>query len=206
MKGVKKYFLMLLVAVASVAVARAEFRWGPTVGVDISSLKFKQDLMTTGNVVGPQAGVVGELMFPGIGFGIDISAFYSMQGGTMNLGEKEIWKVDGYGKERSLLHTLSVPIDLRFKWTRMNGLEDYVAPYVFGGPVFDFHIGHNSLKPMEYAFGSIGIQAGLGAELYKRWQIQGSYVWGMTYAMKAVKLLDFSGRCSYWSVRVAYLF
>ena len=88
----------------------------------------------------------------------------------------------------------------------MNGLEDYIAPYVFGGPVFDFHVGHNRLKAMEYAFGSIGIQAGLGAELYKRWQIQGSYVWGMTYAMKAVKLLDFSGRCSYWSVRVAYLF
>ena len=144
-------------------------------------------------------------MFPGIGFGIDISAFYSMQGGSMDLGRWPIWSKE-YGNDKSLLHTLSVPIDLRFKWTRMNGIEDYIAPYVFGGPVFDFHIGHNRLKAMEYAFGSIGLQAGLGVELYKRWQVQGSYVWGMTYAMKAVKLLDFSGRCSYWSVRVAYMF
>ena len=174
--------LLLLGAVCSLG-ARAEFRWGPAVGIDISNLKFKQDLISTGKIVGPQAGVQGEMMFPGIGFGID-----------------------GYGQETSYLHTLSIPVDLRFKWTRMNGLEDYIAPYVFGGPVFDFHLGHNSLKAMNYAFGSIGMQAGLGVELWKRWQVQGSYVWGLTYAMKAVKLIDFSGRCSYWTVRVAYMF
>lgn len=205
MKIFNRIIAVLLLVAACGPLAKAEFRWGPTVGVDISSLKFKQDFLSTGQIVGLQAGVVGELMFPGIGFGIDISAFYSMQGGSMDLGRWPIWAKE-YGNDKSLLHTLSVPVDLRFKWTRMNGIEDYIAPYVFGGPVFDFHIGHNRLKAMEYAFGSIGLQAGLGVELYKRWQVQGSYVWGMTYAMKAVKLLDFSGRCSYWSVRVAYMF
>ena len=205
MKIFNRIIAVLLLVVACGPLAKAEFRWGPTVGIDTSSLKFKQNFLSTGQIVGPQAGVVGELMFPGIGFGIDISAFYSMQGGSMDLGRWPIWSKE-YGNDKSLLHTLSVPIDLRFKWTRMNGIEDYIAPYVFGGPVFDFHIGHNRLKAMEYAFGSIGLQAGLGVELYKRWQVQGSYVWGMTYAMKAVKLLDFSGRCSYWSVRVAYMF
>ncbi len=206
MGKLKKFIVLLSVAMVCGLGARAEFRWGPAVGVDIANLKFKQDLISTGKIVGPQAGVQGEMMFPGIGFGIDIGAFYSLQGGKLGLGEKKIWAVDGYGQETSYLHTLSIPVDLRFKWTRMNGLEDYIAPYVFGGPVFDFHLGHNSLKAMNYAFGSIGMQAGLGVELWKRWQVQGSYVWGLTYAMKAVKLIDFSGRCSYWTVRVAYMF
>ena len=118
--------LLLLGAVCSLG-ARAEFRWGPAVGIDISNLKFKQDLISTGKIVGPQAGVQGEMMFPGIGFGIDIGAFYSLQGGKLGLGEKKIWAVDGYGQETSYLHTLSIPVDLRFKWTRMNGLEDYIG-------------------------------------------------------------------------------
>jgi hypothetical protein len=206
MKKINKVLALLMLLIAGSSAMHAEFRWGPTAGVGINSFKFKQDLITTGNLVGPQAGVAGEVMFPGIGFGIDISAFYSMEGGEMNLGEKKIWAVDGYGKEKSYLHTLSIPIDLRFKWTRMDGFEDYLAPYVFGGPVFDFHVAHNNLKAMDTTFGALGLQVGAGVELLKHWQVQASYNWGMTYSVKAVKLLDFSARCNYWSVRAAYLF
>ena len=60
--------------------AKAEFRWGPTAGAVFSNLQFKQDLMEVNGATGAAAGVVGEMMFPGIGFGIDISALYSMQG------------------------------------------------------------------------------------------------------------------------------
>lgn len=204
MKDLKKFIALLLVGLVCI-VAHAEFRWGPTVGVGFNNLKFKQDLFAAGMTVGPQVGLQGEMMFPGIGFGVDVGAYYSLQGGKMNLGSKPIWQGE-YGNETSRLHTLSIPVDLRFKWTRMNGLEDIIAPYVFGGPVFDLHLGHNGIDAMDYSFCSIGLQAGFGLELFKRWQVQGSYVWGMTYAMKAVKLLDFSGRCSYWSVRVAYMF
>ena len=59
---------------------------------------------------------------------------------------------------------------------------------------------------MEYAGGSVGLQAGIGIELYKRWQIQASHVWGMTYALKAAKLQNFSAREDYWTVRLTYLF
>lgn len=198
--------LLLLALVWIVPAARAEFRWGPTAGAVFSNLHFKQDLMQVDGAAGPTVGVAGEMMFPGIGFGIDVSALYSMQGATLHLGERHIWAVDGFGTRRSYLHTLSIPVDLRFKWTRMNGLEDYIAPYVFGGPVFDFHFAHNDIDAMKYAVGSVGLQAGFGVELKKQWQIQGSYVWGMTYAMKAVKLIDYSAKSSYWTVRITYLF
>lgn len=206
MKNIFKLAAVALVALSAAFTAKGEFRWGATAGVTFTNLDFKQDLITVDKAVGPMAGVQGEMMFPGIGFGLDIGAMYSMQGAKLHLGEKRIWAVDGYGTERSYLHTLSIPLSLRFKWTRMNGIEDYVAPFVFGGPVFDFTIAHNKLKAMEYAGGSIGIQAGLGAEIMKRWQIQASYVWGMTYALKAVKLQDFSARQRYWTLRATYFF
>lgn len=203
--NLRLFAVAIIAAVASLA-AKGEFRWGATAGVDFTNLIFKQDLIKVDKTIGPTLGVQGEMMFPGIGFGMDIGAMYSMQGATLHLGEKHIWAVDGYGKERSYLHTLSIPLNLRFKWTRMNGLEDYVAPFVFGGPIFNFIVAHNKLKAMEYAGGSIGLQAGMGFEIKKRWQIQGAYVWGMTYSLKAVKLQDFSARERYWTARVTYFF
>lgn len=206
MKHILRLFTIVALMAGVAFGARAEFRWGPTAGAAFTTLTFKQDLIKIDNTVGPMAGVMGELMFPGIGFGVDIGAMYSMQGARLHLGDKKIWAVDGYGTERSMLHTLSIPVNVRFKWTRMNGLEETIAPYVFGGPVFDFTVGHSKLDAMNYAVGAIGLQAGLGVELLKRWQLQASHVWGMTYVMKATKLQDFSARERYWTLRVAYLF
>lgn len=186
--------------------ANAQLRFGPTAGIDLTNLKFKQDLFTVDQSVGFMVGGQGELMFPGLGFGIDFAALYSQKGATMNLGSREIWASQGYGRERAYLHYLEIPINLRFKWTRMAGLEDYIAPYVFGGPSFGFLMGHGNLKAFEYAGGDLGVQCGLGFEILRRWQVQGSYTWGMTYALKAKQLLDFSARNRSWQIRVTYLF
>lgn len=204
----KKIAVVLVFAVAMLtsSVARAEFRWGPTAGVNISTLKFKQDLFKVDQSVGPAVGVLGEMMFPGIGFGVDIAALYSAQGATLHLGDRKIWAVDGYGTERSYLHMVQIPVNLRFKWTRMNGFEDTLAPYVFGGPSISLLAGHNKLDALEYTAGSVGLQCGIGVELYRRWQIQGQYMWGMTFATKMAKLIDDSARTNFWQVRVTYLF
>lgn len=202
----KHLVISLAAALVALAGQAQQFRWGATAGVDITTLTFKQNLMSIDRSIGEQAGVIGEYMFPGIGFGIDFGALYTQRGATLNLGEREIWAADGFGRERSYLHYLEIPLNVRFKWTRMQGLEDYVAPYVFGGPTFSFLMGHSRLKAMEYAGGDLGVQCGLGFEIMRRWQVQGSYTWGMTYAMKAVKLMDFSARNRTWSIRVAYMF
>lgn len=206
MKSIFRYIAVCAVLLAVTLQAKAEFRYAATAGIGISTLDFKQDLFKVNGIVGPQAGVQGELMFPGIGLGIDIAAYYAMLGAKCDLGSKKIWWIDGYGKENIFLHTLEIPLNLKFKWTRMNGLEDIVAPMAFGGPVFSFNIAHSGCKAMEYPFGSIGVRAGLGVELYKKWQVSGSYTWGMTYSTKAVKLENMSARNNYWSIRVAYFF
>ena len=102
----------------------AQFRYGPMVGIDITNLTFKQDLFTVDKSVGYSAGLATELMFPGIGFGIDAGFFYAQRGATMHLGEKKIWASQGYGNTRSYLHYIQIPIHLRFKYTNLNGLED----------------------------------------------------------------------------------
>lgn len=198
--------IVLVCSLAAVVPVAAQFRYGPTAGIDLTTLKFKQTLFDVDKSFGYTAGIQGEMMFPGIGFGIDFAGLYTQRGATMNMGQREIWAVDGYGRERSYLHYFEIPVNLRFKWTRMSGLEDYIAPYVFGGPTFSFLVAHNRNKALDYAGGDLGVQCGVGFELFKHWQVQGSYTWGMTYALKTVKLDDFSARNRTWTVRVAYLF
>ena len=183
-----KKILSLIIAVVAVMVAlpaSAQFRYGPTVGLDLTTLKFKQDLFTIDQSLGYTAGIQGEMMFPGIGFGLDIAALYTQRGATMNMGEREVWKAGGLDRERSYLHYLEIPVNLRFKWTRMAGLEDYIAPYVFGGPTFSFLMARNKLRTNDnqpvfnYEGGDLGVQCGLGFEILQKWQVQASYTWGM---------------------------
>lgn len=184
----------------------AQFRWGPMLGLDITDLKYKQDLISIDRSTGFSAGVVTELMFPGIGFGISSGLYYEQKGATLNLGEKVIWESQGYGKERSYLHYVTLPIHLRFKWTRMSGLEDYVAPFVYGGPTFGILVGHSHVRALRYAGGDVGLSVGGGFEVMRKWQISCNYTWGLTYAEKTRLLDDFSGKNRALSIQVSYLF
>lgn len=201
----KKIVIILLLTVSAIA-ASAQFRYAATVGVDVSSLKFKQDLFEINQNVGGSAGVMAEMMFPGIGFGIDFGLLYEMRGANLHLGDREIWRSQGYGTERLTLHYIDIPLHLRFKWTRMNGVEDIVAPFVYGGPSFSFLAGHSKLDMMDFAAGEVGLGCGLGAELFKKWQISAGYTWGMTYACKTKLLTNFSAQNRTWDIRVAYFF
>ncbi|MCM1483193.1 MAG: PorT family protein [Muribaculaceae bacterium] len=206
MKRIIMAALVAAVGLIATTGAKAQFRYGVTAGVDISSLHFKQDLFTVDSSVGYSAGLMGEMMFPGIGFGIDVGLQYSQLGATMDLGQKDIWASEGYGRVRSYLHYIMVPLHLRFKYTRLNGFEDQLAPFVYVGPSFGFLAAHNKLDAMDYAGGDMGIDFGIGAEIFTKWQVSAHYRMGMTYAMKAKLLTDMSGRNNVWSVRVSYIF
>lgn len=201
----KKILLSLLLALTAFS-AMAEFRWGPTAGVNISTLSWKQDLVTTSQTCGFNAGLMGEIMIPGIGFGIDFGLKYAMHGAKVNFGEREVWKVDGFGKEDVKFHTLQIPLNIRFKYTRLNGFEEKLAPFVYGGPVFTFNLKTSDLSCIEHPAGSFGLQCGLGAEIFEKWQISAGYLWGLSYDVRTIKLDNFSARNRGWQVNVAWLF
>lgn len=202
----KKYIslLILLSALFGSITANAQFRYGPMLGVNMTDLKFKQNLFKVDPAFGFQTGLATELMFPGIGFGLNSGVLYEMRGARLHLGERYIWQSEGYGTEHSYLHYIAVPINLRFKWTRMSGVEDYVAPYIYGGPVFSLLVGHSKIGALDYARGDVGLTAGFGLELFKNWQVQASYTWGVTYAERTRLLDDFSAKNRSWNLSFIY--
>ena len=197
--------IILMVAMLLPLSSEAQFRRSVVAGVNINDLVFKQDLAGVSSMVGAQAGVEGELMFPGIGFGLSFGLMYNQLGGQVNLGEKKIWASEGYGNEKLYLHNIKIPLHLRFKWTRLNGFEDTLAPLIFGGPDFSILAGHSKCDAIKWAGGDLGLTAGIGAEIFKKWQVTASYTWGMTYSLKTKLLDDYSARQRHWAVRVAYL-
>lgn len=205
--------LLLLVAAIAIAptASRAQFRYAPVVGVTVDNLKFKQNLFPVEKQTGFQAGVMGELMFPGIGFGIDLGFLYNMMGAKTDLGSRKIWASDGFGRSNVRIHTFDIPFHLRFKWTRMNGLEDYVAPFVYGGPDFSIAFAHSKYKgdksvknPFKFPGGDLGLSVGGGLEIMRRWQVAVQYTWGMTYIIKTRKLENVSAKNRQLAVRLVY--
>lgn len=201
----RKIFIFILIMCAWLG-ASAQFRYAPIAGVTVNNLKFRQDLISVWQQVGYTAGIQGELMFPGIGIGIDIGLLYNQQGAKVGLGEKEVWSSLGYGNQRVYVHNIMIPVHLRFKYTRLNGIERLIAPLVFGGPDFDIQVAHGDSNPFKYSGGDLGLTVGGGAELFTRWQLTMSYTWGMTYVLKTRLLDDFTARSRQWTVRLAYFF
>jgi len=198
-------FIIFLLALLGAFGASAQFRWGPTVGVNFNSFKFKQKILTVDQGFGESAGINGEMMFPGIGFGIDLGLRYEQLGASLNMGDFPMWE-DSYGKERIYIHNIQIPFHLKFKYTRFQGFEDYLAPFVFGGPTFDIQVAYGKCDAMKFSGGDLGLTAGVGAEILKNWQLSASYTWGMTYALKAKVLTDYSAKNRTWDIRVTYFF
>lgn len=202
----KKIFISLLILTGIILPASAEFRWGPSAGVDVSSFFWKQDLVETHHRFGFNAGLLGELMIPGIGFGVDLGLRYNQHGADVNFGERPIWAADGLGNEPVTIHAIQIPLSLKFKWTRMDGLEQYVAPFAYAGPVFSFTVATNNCPAIEHPMGTVGIQVGAGAEFLEHWQLSGGYCWGVAYEIRTIKLDNFSARSQGWHINLAYLF
>lgn len=206
MKRLSTALLFAVLLICTSFSAAAQFRYAPVLGVTMNSLKFKQDLFPVGHQVGAQAGVMSELMFPGIGFGMDFGLIYNMMGAKTDIGTREIWASDGFSDTQLRIHTFDIPFHLRFKWTRMNGVEHYVAPFAFVGPTFNFKVASSKCDAIEKPAGSVGLQFGLGGELLEHIQLSLSYQWGVTYELRTVKLDNLSATASSWNINVAYLF
>ncbi|MDE5773790.1 MAG: PorT family protein [Muribaculaceae bacterium] len=201
----KKLFFCLI-AVLTALSASAEFRWGPTAGLNINNYYWKQPLLKSDYRCGVNAGILGELMIPGIGFGVDMGLMYNMHSGSVDLGSHPVWSNDGYTDTDITLHTVQIPVHLRFKWTRMNGVEQYIAPFAYVGPAFCFTAAQSKCAAIEHPAGNVGLQFGLGAEIIEHIQFSVCYQWGVSYELRTVKLDNLSARGSSWNINIAYLF
>lgn len=203
----KRVLIILLVSLISLP-ALAELRVGPMIGVNGSSLYWKQDLVTTRYKIGGSAGLLAELMIPGIGFGVDLGLRYQLNGAKVDFGERPVWSQapDRMGNEDVWFHTIQIPLNLRFKYTRLDGLERIVAPFAYAGPVFTFNVATNDVPVIETPGGTVDLQVGAGVELWEHLQLSGGYYWGVSYQVRTIKLDNFSARPQGWFVNAAWLF
>lgn len=201
-----KRFLLTLMVLAVALGASAKFRWGPVVGANFLHYNWKQQLVESTTIPGFNVGVQCEVMIPGIGFGIDFGLRYVNRGGRVAFDDQYVWSSDNIGTTDLRLHTVQIPLNLRFKWTRMDGFENYLAPFVYGGPQFNFNVANTKCEAVKRASASVGLGVGLGVEIFKRFQLSGGYLWDVTYDVRTHKLDDFSSRLEGWVVDFAVLF
>lgn len=190
--------------------ASAQFRYGPQLGVNITNMHFKQTIVDVNPAVNPSAMLACEFVFNSWGLGLDFGLGYSATGAKINLGQKPIWALQGYGDERVMIHNLQIPLHLRWKYTKLKGFEEYLAPFIYGGPDFNIQLAHSSHHRDGDAFrfsgGDVALSCGFGLEICKNWQASFGYSWGVTYALRTRLLENYSARTRGWNVKVAYLF
>ncbi len=188
----KKTFFIIatMLACAIAASAQTSSRWGITAGANINEVHFKQqDIVSTSRMWGPQLGVTGEMNFSGIGFGAEASLIYTLKQGKVNYGERTMWKAVGAGRETVAMHYIDVPLHLKFKYNRLNGLENTIMPMLFVGPQFSFlpYASHKELN--SYPPVNVYLDMGAGIELMEHLQIRVGYNFSIGQSFHT-KLLD----------------
>ena len=200
-----KKLVLALIAIVCGLGANAELRWGPTASVNFNTFHWKEPLLDTHLRTSFDAGIMTEVMIPGIGFGVDAGLTYGMRSARVNFGQWEIWNTDGFKDETVNIHSINIPLHLRFKYTRLEGVEEIIAPLVFAGPVFSFNVAGNC-KALEQPVGTVSLDFGLGCELFQKFQVSVGYLWGLSYATRTVKLENLSARADGFRVNLAYFF
>ena len=208
MKKIAFALTLCCMILARTFTADAETRWGIVAVGNYSNLKFNQDLISVDKGFGGGAGLMGESIIPGIGFAVDGSVIYSAFTSNVHLGERPVWRNDDFGNETLCNHTIDIPLNLKFKYSNLNGIENIIAPLAYVGPSFTVHVGDGSkgADAMSYKRIAFGIHVGAGCELFRRVQVSASYTWGITKTLSTIKLDDFEAKNKYWRLQVAYMF
>lgn len=189
----KKIALLLaasLLLTSAIVQAQTTSRWGVTAGANYNELHFKQhDILPVDRTWGPQVGVIGEMNFSGIGFGVEGGLLYTLRQGRVNYGSRTAWSSLGYGKETVGMHYLDVPLHLKFKYRRLGGFETTLMPMVYFGPQFSFlvHGSHGDVN--KYPPVHVYLDMGGGCELVERLQLRVGYQFSIGQSLHT-RLLD----------------
>ena len=188
----KKLTLLITALILSTAAATAQTssRWGVTAGANFNELHFKQkDIVPSERRWGPQVGVIGEMNFSGIGFGVESGLLYTLKQGKVNYGSRTMWDALGKGNETVSMHYLDVPLHLKFKYHRLGGLETSFMPLVYVGPQFSFLVHGNQGDLNKYPPVNVYLDMGAGCELMERVQLRVGYNFSVGQTLHT-RLLD----------------
>lgn len=201
----KTIFCVALVATLFLAIpANAQFKFGPKVGVNISSLSLGGNLsenFKSNNITSFTGGLMAEFMVPVIGVGIDASVMYTRKGSDLkNLVDNST--------EKQHTDYVEIPINLKYKFS-LPVVGSVLAPFIYAGPSFAFRVGDNFAEQYKAKSFETAINVGVGVELFNHLQIAGQYGWGLGKTMEVendVFKSALNGKSRAWTVTAAYLF
>ena len=184
----KKFIVVLLIAVMGIGVANAGLKFGVKAGVNVNHLSSSLGKIKEGNnQAGWTAGIMTEYQVPIVGLCLDLSLMYAR---LYDTADKNF---------------IQVPLNIKYKF-QLPVVSSFLAPYIFTGPSFDFKLGKKTdLKTFQPVW-----NVGLGIQLIKHLQIGASYGFGLTNILKNVDIPgDYnlgSYHNNYWTITAAYLF
>lgn len=196
----------MLICLAVVLPAVAQFSIGPRVGLNVNSLHLNKDIFDGDNRAGINAGLQAEFMIPMVGFGFDASVMYVHRVSQVAADPDATTPA----MTNASCDYIEIPINLKYK-IGLPAIGKIITPYVFTGPSFAFRTSKEAVKEFYHAKKSdIAWNFGLGVQLFTHLQIGASYGLGMT---KAVEVFDsahqnagIEGKNRYWTVTAAWLF
>lgn len=178
----KRILLLLVALMATCTLSAQEFRWGPTLGMNLANVHFS-DQNSSDCYVGFNLGVKGELTFTDAqsdGFYADARLLYTLKGGSwvgfhQNLGYLEFPLNVGY--------RYAVSNDVRL----FGGVGPYFALGVIGNNVQkngDTKI-KTDLFGVSYKRFDFGLNYNVGVELYDKWQVFIGFEHGLINSLKS---------------------
>ena len=199
----KKYFALVLMAVAFAMPSKAQIKFGVQAGLNMTNVS-TEDLKAsvksrTGFFVGPTV----KFTLPIVGLGIDAAALYDQREGK---ADNEVLKSS----------SIQIPINLRYGV----GLGSLAEIFAFAGPQFGFKLSGN--KSVKDEFGEVAdwrlktsnlsANFGIGATILSKLQAKLNYnvALGKTGEVEAtfdgVRQAVGSAKFNAWQVSLAYFF
>lgn len=191
----KKFFTLILVAVATMvaAPASAQVQFGLKGGLNVTSMSFSEKVLNKENRAGFFIGPTAKFTLPIVGLGIDASALYDQR-------EAEV------EDEKIKQQAINVPINLRYSV----GLGETASVYFAAGPQFGFNVGDKEHKltdgeTWKLRGSTLSVNFGLGVMILNHVQIGANYnlVCGKTGELSVLKN---KGRANAWQISAAYYF
>lgn len=212
--------LTALIVVASIIPqsAKAQFRWGPRIGFNATTMHFNKDLFDSDNRMGFTGGLTMEVGIPMTGLCVEASLLYvhAKTRVTVEKNAAGLIAPPDYNGDAQDIQTssrlrnrdyFSIPVNLKYK-LQIPGVSKIICPYVFTGPDFAFLA---SKKRIGNAFKNKGIDVswdfGFGLQLISRLQIGASYSVGITKAVESMSNIDgykIEGRNRFWTVTATW--
>lgn len=204
-----KYTIIALALMSALSsVAQPVRRWGVTVGGNYNEIHFKQtDIFDSDRMFGGSVGITGDMMIPGVGFGVDGSILYTLRQGRLHLGDKMIWSSQGIETQAARQHYIDVPINLKFRYSKLGGFESTLMPFIYAGPTFSFLVGHNKVgDALKYTTVNVLLHAGIGVELFNKVQVSGGYSFSVGQNLGTKLLDDNVAKHRTWFLQATYFF